>query len=97
MVDLNKHTGLGVLSRNVITVDGDPPTLVSAHGQASIQSVLKGSELGAKKKDINTTELGDLIQEGSYGRFQAALCEIGDQVAVNINMGAALLDKINLA
>lgn len=81
-----------MLSRDGVTVDGHPPTLVSAHGQASIQSVLKGSELGAQKKDINTTELGDLIQEGGYGRFQATLCEIGNQVAVNINVGAALLD-----
>lgn len=97
LVDLYEHTGLGVLSRDVVTVDGHPPTLVSAHRQASIQSILEGSELGAQEKDINTTELGDLIQKGGYGRFQAALCKIGNQVAVNINVGAALLDSINLA
>lgn len=86
-----------MLSRNVVTVDGDPPTLVSAHRQASIQSILKGSELRTQEKDINTTKLGDLIQKGGYGGFQAALCEIGNQVTVNINVGAALLDGINLA
>ena len=97
LVDLDEYTGLGVLSRDVVTVDGHPPTLVSAHRQASIKTVLQGSELGAQEKDIDTTELGDLIQEGGYGGLQAAFCEIGNQVAVHINVGAALLDRINLA
>lgn len=94
LVDLYEHTGLGVLSRDVVTIDGHSPTLIPAHRQASIQSVLEGSELGAQKKDINTTELGNLIQKSGYGRLQAAFCEIGNQVAININVGTALLDMI---
>lgn len=89
-VNMNQHTGFCVLRRQDVTVDGNSPTLIPTELIVAVEPVHDRRQLGAKEEDVNTTEVGDVVERIGDGLFQGALSKIGNHVAADINGRAAL-------
>lgn len=91
LINVDEHTGLSMLGRQIITVDGYSPALVPRQIYIAVQAPGYGGELGTKQKDVDATIGRGLVQEVCHRLLQDAFREIGNKVAVDDNCCAALL------
>jgi len=87
---VDEHTGLGVLGRQIVAVDGDSPTLVPQQVYIPVQATGEGGELGAEQKDVDAAKRRRLVQEVCHRLLEDALGEVGNQVPVHDNSRATL-------
>lgn len=87
---MDEGTSLGMLRRQNITIDGDSPSLVHAHLGIARDAVHHGSQLGAEQEDVNTAEVGNIIEGFDDGLLENAGVQVADKLAIDINNGAAL-------
>lgn len=60
-VNLNKHSGLGVLGRQDVAVDGNSPTLVHSHLGISQHSINHWGQFGSQQKNVHAAVFRDVI------------------------------------
>lgn len=93
-VDLNEHSGLGMLGRQDITVDGNSPSLIHSHLGIAQHSVHHRSQFGAQQKDVNTTVGGNRVQSLEDRLFEHTSAQVTDQASLNVNGGTSLRSTI---
>lgn len=89
-INVDEDAGFGVLRREIVTVDGNPPTLVSAELCITIQAIDNGSEFWPEKKDVYPTVSRYIVKRIRHGLFQGTSKEISNHVTVNVHSRAAL-------
>ncbi len=87
---MDEDAGLGVLGRQVVTIDGHTPALVPQEVCIAVQAADRGRELGAEQKDVDTAKDRGLVKKIRHGFLENALGEVGNQVAVDDDSGATL-------
>ena len=95
MVNVDEHTGLGMLGRQVVTVDGYPPALVPQQVYIAVQATGQGGELGAEQKDVDPAKRRRLVQEVCHRLLENTLREIGDEMPVRNDSRTTLFFKEN--
>jgi hypothetical protein len=89
-INLNKHSGLGVLGRQDVAVDGNSPTLVHPHLGITQHSIDHWGQLWSQQKDVDTAVFRDEIQIVQDGLFKYASGQVTGQVSIDINCDASL-------
>lgn len=95
-VNVNQDADLGVLRRQRVTVDGHSPPLVHTHLGLARHAIDHGSQLGAEQEDVDTAEARDFVEGFGDGLSQLASLEVADEVAVDVDGGAALCKRVSM-
>ena len=90
LVDVDEHTGFGVLRGQNVAVDGDSPALVTAQLRVSIQAVYKRRKLGAQEENVDAAERGDVVEGVGDRSLERSGCEVSDHLAIDIDSGTPL-------
>lgn len=89
-VDLNEHSGLGVLGRQDVAVDGNSPALIHSHLGITQHSVDHGGQFGPQQKDVDAAVFRNVIQIVQDGLFEYASAQVTGQVSIDVNCDASL-------
>lgn len=89
-IDLNKHSGLGVLGRQDIAVDCNSPALIHSHLGITQHSIDHWGQFGPQQKDVDTAVFRNVIQIVQDGLFEYASAQVTDQVSIDINCDTSL-------
>lgn len=86
-----------MLRRRVVAVNGYSPTLVPAKLVIAVQGTHNGGELGTEQEDVDAAKDGRLVQEVCHRLLEDTLGEVGNQMPIHDNRGAALFKAEVLA
>lgn len=84
-VNLDEDTGLRMLDRENVAVNGDSPSLINAHFSIARHAVNHRSQLGAKEENIDPAVLGNVVQSVGNLLFQSSGSKITDKMTLHID------------
>jgi len=89
-VDLDQNSGLGMLRREYIAIDGNPPSLVNSGLGVSTHTIHHWGQLGAKEKYVDTAKLRDEIEVFHDRLLEDPSRDITDELAVDVDSRTTL-------
>jgi hypothetical protein len=81
-----------MLRRQQIAVDSHSPALIPSKLYVAIKAVYQRGQFWAEEEDVDTAVFRYLVQNARHIRLQHAVFEITEQVAIDIDSGATLLE-----